>query len=80
MEDKEIFDRVVEIIKRSLNNDNLELSLDTTAADVEEWDSFNHIQIIVSAEQEFGLKFAISDIESFSSIGDLTNLIKSKNS
>jgi len=61
-----------------LGRDDIVLTPETTAADIDEWDSFNHIQIIVNAEQAFGIKFAIADIEGFASVGDLIRLTEEK--
>tara|TARA_B100001540_G_C15775607_1_gene628515 strand:+ start:402 stop:653 length:252 start_codon:yes stop_codon:yes gene_type:complete len=79
MEEKiDIFDTIVKVFRDTLGQKNLKLSLDSSSADVGDWDSFFHIQIIVNIEQEFGVKFSIADIEEFRTIGDLLKIIEAK--
>ncbi len=79
MEEKiDIFDTILKVFRDTLGQKSLELSLDSSSADVGEWDSFFHIQIIVNIEQEFGVKFSIADIEEFRTIGDLLKIIEAK--
>ena len=79
MEEKiDIFDTIVKVFRDTLGQKNLKLSLDSSSADVGDWDSFFHIQIIVNIEQEFGVKFSIADIEEFRTIGDLLQIIEAK--
>ena len=49
-----------------------------TAADVPEWDSFNHINLIVAIEQRFKIKFHTAELEQLHTAGHLANLIRSK--
>ncbi len=58
--------------------DDLEVTTDTTAADVEEWDSLSHIRLIVAIERKFGFKFRNSEIEGLKTVGDLVSLIDTK--
>jgi acyl carrier protein len=45
---------------------------------VEGWDSFNHINIIVGAEMEFGVKFNASELEELKNVGDFVALIEKR--
>lgn len=54
------------------------LTMDTTADDVEGWDSLNHVQIIAAVEKKYGLRFSLSEIQFFKNVGDLVNAIKEK--
>ena len=51
---------------------------ETTAADIEEWDSLSHIRLIVAVERKFKVKFANSEIEALKSVGDLVALVEAK--
>ncbi len=50
----------------------------TTADDVESWDSVSHIRLILSVEKEFGVRFAASEIGMLKNVGELVDLIVSK--
>ncbi len=51
---------------------------DTTANDIEEWDSLSHIRLIVAVERKFKVKFTNSEIESLNRVGDLVTLVTTK--
>lgn len=78
MERNEILSRVEEIFREELELDELTLTDETTADDVEEWDSLSHIQLVVALEKAFGIKFTSREILSWDNVGDLINSIQNK--
>ena len=58
--------------------DDLEVTPQTTAEDVEEWDSLSHVRLVVAVERHFGLKFKNSEIEGLKTVGDLARLIDAR--
>ena len=65
-----------EIVSSILRRENISLSIDMTAPDVEGWDSLNHVQILFTIEQELGIQFPINEIQNLNTIEDLVNLMK----
>lgn len=55
------------------------LTPELSAKDVEGWDSFNHINLMVAIESEYGVQFATEEIAKLSSVGDMVALMRSKN-
>lgn len=55
-----------------------DVTAETTANDIEEWDSLSHIRLIVAIERKFKIKFKNSEIESLKRVGDLVALIQAK--
>ncbi len=51
---------------------------ETTANDIEQWDSLSHIRLIVAVERKFKVKFTNSEIESLTRVGDLVALVEAK--
>jgi len=51
---------------------------ETTAKDVEGWDSLSHIRLIVAIERKFKVKFRNAEIEGLKRVGDLVALIEEK--
>ena len=49
---------------------------DTTAQDVDGWDSFTRVNLILAIELEFGIRFTTSDVERMHSVGDLVTFIQ----
>jgi len=78
MDDAQILQQLTEIIRDVLNDDTLTLKPDTVAADVPEWDSFNHINIVVATEAKFGIKFKTAELEQLRNVGEFVALIKQK--
>ena len=76
MERSEIFKKVNEIFCDELDNEDIVLNDDTTADDVEEWDSLSHVQLIVAIEKAFGIKFTSNEILSWSNVGQLVDSIE----
>ena len=59
------------IFREVLENDDIELSESTVAADVPEWDSLNHIYLVVAIEKQFKTKFTTHQIQSWQCVGDV---------
>ena len=78
MERNDIMAQVQEVFRDELELDDLELTDETTADDVEEWDSLSHVQLVVALEKAFGIKFTSREILSWDNIGDLVDCISKK--
>ena len=78
MERSEIFKKVNEIFCDELDNEDIVLNDDTTADEVEEWDSLSHVQLIVAIEKAFGIKFTSNEILSWSNVGQLVDSIENR--
>ena len=78
MTEAEIYSGLTDIFRDLFGDDAITLSPATTAADVDGWDSFNHINIIAGAEERFGIRITTREAESFENIGDLVRLIVAK--
>lgn len=49
-----------------------------SANDVAEWDSLNHIRLIVAVQKAFGVRFTAAEVGSLKTVGELTTLIERK--
>jgi acyl carrier protein len=58
--------------------DDLEITSETTAGDIEEWDSLSHIRLVVAIERKFGIRFKNAEIEGLMNVGDLVRTIDAK--
>jgi acyl carrier protein len=74
----EILEEVNEIFKDVLDNDDIKLTSDTIADDIEEWDSLTHIQLIVAIEKHFKIRFKASEITSYKNVGEMVEGIREK--
>jgi acyl carrier protein len=78
MERNDILARVQDVFREELELDDLVLNDETTADDVEEWDSLSHVQLVVALEKAFNIKFSSREILSWDNIGDLVDCIDKK--
>ncbi|MDP9127955.1 MAG: acyl carrier protein [Pseudomonadota bacterium] len=78
MTQQEILAQLNVIFCQVFNDDTLVLTPASTAADIEEWDSFNHINIIVAAEAHFKIRFKSAETEALRNVGDFIELIDAK--
>lgn len=78
MERNEALARVQEVFRDVLDNEDIVLSDETTADDIEEWDSLSHIQLIVAVEKAFHVKFTSKEILSWKNIGEMVDCILAK--
>jgi acyl carrier protein len=75
MDNSEIYTQLTDIFHEMFANDDIVLTSKTTAKDVEGWDSFVHLSLIVAVETRLGIKFAMSQIDKLASVGDLVAAI-----
>ena len=71
-------DKLNEIFQAQFNMSNLELRDDLTAKDGPGWDSFNHVNLIINIEQEFGIRFTIEEVSNLQNLGELKTLLSEK--
>lgn len=78
MERKEIFEKLTVIFRDVMDNDEIVLEENTTAEDIEEWDSLAHVQLIEKIEEVFGIKFSAKEMTSWDDVGEFVDAIKDK--
>lgn len=74
----DIINQLNEIFIDVLDLEELNLTRETTAHDIEEWDSLSHIMLIVSIEKKFKLRFTSREIQSWKNVGEMINCIEAK--
>ncbi len=74
----EVMETLTGIFREVFDNPAIVLHDQTTAADVENWDSLNHIDLIVGVERKFKIKFTTREVTSLKTVGDLAELIAKK--
>jgi acyl carrier protein len=78
MEKTEILLKVQVIFRDLLDDESIVLTAETSANDVEGWDSLTHIQLIVAIEKSFKVKFSSREILSWKNVGEMINCIALK--
>jgi acyl carrier protein len=78
MEQPAIYERLTTIFRDVFDDDSIQLTPVTTADDIEDWDSFNHINLMVATEAAFKIKFQTAEIEKLKNVGSLVEVIQRK--
>ncbi|WP_074406514.1 MULTISPECIES: acyl carrier protein [Aquimarina] len=78
MSKEEILSKVKEAFVSVLEHDNFQLADETTADDVDGWESVTHMMIISEVEKSFGIKFKLMDLMNMNNVGDLIRTIESE--
>jgi acyl carrier protein len=68
-------EQLKQVFENVFDDDEINISPETTAKDVEGWDSLMHVTLIVNVEKAFHIKFTSSEVASLQSVGDLVELI-----
>ena len=66
------------IFRDVFENNEIEISETTVAADIPEWDSLNHIYLVVAIEKHFKVKFTTPQIQSWQCVGDVLNQLNNR--
>jgi len=61
-----------------LDLDSVELTRTTTAAEIPEWDSVAHVQLMIAVEKTFGFRMRTGEIAALSNVGDLVDVITAR--
>ena len=75
---EEVFEKMNEVFRDVFDDEALMISEETTSEDIEDWDSFAQMNLIVAMEKQFGLKFNIKEINSLKNVGEMIMLIRSR--
>ena len=78
MEREEIFERLNNVFRDVFDDDSIVVTETTTAKDIEDWDSLEHINLVVAVEQEFGIKFNMGEVTTMKNVGDMVDIIISR--
>ena len=68
---EDIFDRVQVIFQVVLEDNDIVLRNETTSNDIPEWDSLNHISLVVNIEKQFKIQFTAKEIQDFKNVGEI---------
>ena len=75
MDRQEVFKRLNEIFQDIFDDEELVVTDETCADDVEDWDSLRHITLISAVEKAFGMKFAMKEVLEMENVGAMADIL-----
>ena len=78
MDAREIFERLDRVFQDVFDDDTIHVTPKTTADDIEDWDSLEHITLISAVEREFRMKFKMGEISSMKNVGEKASIIAAR--
>ena len=75
MNREELFEKIQEIFRDIFEDENLKLEESTNSNDIEDWDSLNHINLVVAIENETKIKFNLDELSELKDVGAMIDLI-----
>lgn len=70
-----IYTNLNHVFHEVFDDDTITITDDTTAADIEDWDSLEHINLIVAVEKCFGIKFTMGEVTTMKNVGGMVDII-----
>lgn len=70
-----VFEKIKEIFRDIFDDEELLIQDSTNSSDIEEWDSLNHINLVVAIESELSIKFDLEELSNFKNVGAMIDLI-----
>lgn len=77
MTKSEIYAKLTTVFQDVFEDDDIVPTAETTAADVDGWDSLAHVRLILTVQKAFGIKFSAADVAGMKNVGEFVHLIES---
>ena len=71
----EIYERVNEVFRDVFDDDSITVTDETTAEDIEGWDSLEHVSLMMAIGTEFGIKIPLNKVNSMQNVGEMVDFI-----
>lgn len=75
MERIEVMEKLQDIIREAVDNDEVVIEETTVASDVQGWDSLTQVLIVGDVQNEFGVKLTSSEVMGLANVGELLDII-----
>lgn len=72
---EKIYKQLDEVFQDVFDDESIQVNDSTTADDIEDWDSLEHINLVVAIENKFGIKFNMNEVTSMKNVGEMVDII-----
>jgi acyl carrier protein len=73
-----IHDQLTEVFRKVFNDSSISITRETTARDIQGWDSITHLDLITEVEQSFSVEITGFEVMRLKNVGDLIDLLEEK--
>ncbi len=73
-----ILEKLNPIFRQVFEDEDINLNRETTADDIDAWDSLSHMNLVMAIEMEFRIRFALGELQTLKNVGNLADLIDKK--
>lgn len=74
----EIFEKLNETFQDVFDDEMITVCETTTADDIEDWDSLEHINLVIAVEKCFGIKFTMGEVTGMKNVGEMVEIIQER--
>ncbi len=78
MNKEAIKETLTPIFRSVFKDEQLVITDETSAKDVERWDSLSHMAMISKVEETFKIRFKLKDLSAMKNVGDLISIVEQK--
>ena len=75
---RDTYKKLTKVFREVFDDDSIELTPETTANDIEDWDSIEHINLIAAVEDAFGMRFHMREVSGMKNVGEMVQIIESR--
>lgn len=72
---EQVHQNIVKIFRQIFDDDTLEIADETTADDIEAWDSYEQINLLIAIEDTFGIEIPLKRVNQMKNVGEMIDFI-----
>ncbi len=78
MTHEEVMAKLTEVFRDVFDDNRIVIHDNTTADDIDDWDSLEHINLVEAVENEFGMKFKMQEVSGMKNVGEMAEIVRSR--
>ncbi len=78
MNREQVMERLTEIFRDVFDDESIVLTVNTSAKDIEDWDSLEHINLIAAVEKAFRMRFTMKEVSGMKNVGEMADIVMAR--
>ncbi len=75
MNREQVREKLTEVFRDVFDDDDIVLTDATSAKDIEDWDSLEHINLIAAVERAFRMRFTVREVSGMKNVGEMLDIL-----